>query len=127
MNTAPESHHAAIARGLRRAVLTATLLLFALIAAWVVYRGISMPKVVVGAILALPLVLALPRLHAGNRRTYAWMTLAVVPSLVLAITEAVANSAARWWAGLCLFTVFTLFALLIAHLRVTRPIADSSG
>ncbi len=46
------------------------------------------------AVVALtPLALAAARLLAGNRRTFAWMTLCVVPYLVLALTEAVANPA----------------------------------
>ena len=48
------------------------------------------------------------------------MTLALAPSLVLGLTEVVANPAARSLAALALFNVIVAFALLVAYLRVTR-------
>jgi uncharacterized membrane protein len=127
LNASAESQRAAIARRLRQATCFATLVLVALIARWVVYGNISAMKIAAGTILTLPLIVAAPLLYAGHRRTYAWMTLAIVPSLVLAITETVANSAIRMWAALCLFTAFALFVLLIAHLRATRSTSPMSS
>jgi hypothetical protein len=124
LNAHPEAHARAIALRLRQAVLAATLLLVVLIGWWVMSGPISASRIVAGAVLIAPLVVAAPRLHAGRRRVFVWMTLAVIPSLVLAITEAVANSAIRVWAVLCLSTAFALFVLLIAYLRVT---AQESG
>lgn len=72
------------------------------------------------AIIAAPLWLPLPWLIRGNRFTYAAMTLCVIPYFVLGVTEAVANPAARVWAGLCLICAFALFVALIAYLRLTR-------
>jgi uncharacterized membrane protein len=95
----------------------------ALIAALVLWRartGLSAVDMVLIAALALPLVIAVPKLLAGNRRTYAWMTLAITPYIVVAITEAVASPASRAWAGLCLMVALVLFVLLIGYLRVTR-------
>ena len=83
-------------------------------------NGLSAGDVVLIAALTLPLWIALPRLLAGHRRTYAWMTLAVTPFLVLAITEAVANPSGRLWAALCLFVSFALFVMLVGYLRITR-------
>ena len=109
-----------IARRLRLAVVTTVLALIVVLLSWRVIGGISAADVVLIAALTLPLFIALPRLLAGNRRTYAWMTLAVTPFLVVAITEAVANPAARIWPALCLLVAFALFVMLVSYLRATR-------
>lgn len=95
----------------------------ALIIALIVWRardGLSAWELVLIAILTLPLFVAIPKVLAGDRRTYAWMTLAVTPFIVVGITEAVANPASRVWAGLCLMMGLLLFAGLVAYLRTTR-------
>ena len=94
-------------------------LIMALIA-WRVTTGFSAGDAVLIVVLTLPLLIAMPRLWAGHRRTYAWMTLAITPFLIVAITEAVANPGQRAWAGVCLIVAFLLFILLIAYLRITR-------
>jgi uncharacterized membrane protein len=104
----------------RIAVVSTIGILIAALVAWRVQTGFSIGDAVLIAVLTLPLLIALPRLLAGHRRTYAWMSLAVAPFLIVAITEAVANPAGRIWAGLCLVVAFLLFVLLIAYLRVTR-------
>lgn len=104
----------------RIAVVSTIGLLIAALVTWRVRTGFSVGDGVLIAALTLPLLIALPRLLAGHRRTYAWMTLAITPFLIVAITEAVANPAARAWAGLCLLVAFLLFVMLIAYLRVTR-------
>lgn len=109
-----------LARRLRIAVIAVVLALIAVLVLWRLMNGLSAGDVVLIAALTLPLWIALPRLLAGNRRTYAWMTLAVTPFLVLAVTEAVANPGARVWAALCLFVAFALFVMLIGYLRITR-------
>ena len=48
------------------------------------------------------------------------MTLALAPSLVLALTEVVANPVMRNWAALVLTDVIATFALLVGYLRATR-------
>jgi len=93
--------------------------LCALVVRWIAIAP-STPRVIVGAALALPLAIGIPFLYAGHRRAYAWMTLALTPSLVLALTEVVANPAMRSWAALVLLDVIAAFALLVAYLRVTR-------
>jgi uncharacterized membrane protein len=87
---------------------------------WRARDGVSAWDMVLIAALTLPLLIALPKLLAGDRRTYAWMTLAITPFIVLGITEAVANPASRVWAGLCLMMGFLVFVLLIAYLRASR-------
>src|SRR5690606_34767148 len=104
----------------RIAVVAALIALIAALIAWRVGTGLTVGDVVLIVVLTLPLVVALPRLLAGHRRTYAWMTLAVTPYLIVAITEAVANPAQRAWAALCLGIAFLFFLLLIVYLRVTR-------
>lgn len=104
----------------RVAVISAIGLLIAGLIAWRASDGLSTGDIVLIVVLTLPVLCALPRLRAGHRRTYAWMTLAVTPFLIVALTEAVANPAGRLWAGLCLMIAFVLFVLLIAYLRVTR-------
>lgn len=104
----------------RIAVVSTVGVLIAALVVWRVQTGFSIGDAVLVAALTLPLLIALPRLLAGHRRTYAWMSLAVTPFLIVAITEAVANPIGRIWAGLCLVAAFLLFVLLIAYLRVTR-------
>ena len=101
-------------------VVTTIGILIAALVIWRVQTGFSIGDAVLIAALTLPLLIALPRLLAGHRRTYAWMSLAVTPFLIVAITEAVANPIGRAWAGLCLVVAFLLFVLLIAYLRATR-------
>ena len=112
--------NAALIARARFAVVSAIAILIAALIVWRVRTGFSVGDAVLIAVLTLPLLIALPRLLAGHRRTYAWMTLAVTPFLVVAITEAVANPAGRAWAALCLGVAFLLFVLLIAYLRMTR-------
>lgn len=106
-------------RRVRIAAFVATELLFLLIVRWVVVAP-SAPRVVVGTILALPFVLGAPLVFIGYRRACAWLTLALTPSLVLGLMEAVANAAMRSWATLLLLDVFVTFLLLVACLRATR-------
>lgn len=119
MNVPASGQESALARGLRLGACATTTLLFALILRWVLLAP-STPRVVAGAILALPLAIGLPFMYAGRRRSYAWLTLALAPSLVLALTEAVANPATRRWAAFVAFDLFTAFALCVAYLRATR-------
>ncbi|MBL8270803.1 DUF2069 domain-containing protein [Steroidobacter sp.] len=109
-----------LARRLRLSVIGAVAVLIAILIAWRALNGLSTGDVILIVVLTLPFGFAIPRLMAGNRRAYAWMTLAVTPFLVVAITEAVANPSTRLWSGSCLTMAFGLFVLLIAYLRVTR-------
>jgi uncharacterized membrane protein len=93
--------------------------LFTLVVRWIVIAP-STPRIVVGVALALPLAVGIPFLYSAYRRSYAWMTLALAPSLVLALTEVVANPAMRSWAALVLLVVIAAFALLVTYLRATR-------
>ena len=103
---------------LRLGACAATLLLLALVLWWTMLAP-SPPRILAGVVLALPLAVGMPFLYASKRRSYAWMTLGLTPSLVLALTEVVANPAMRSWAALVLLDVIVAFALLVAYLRVT--------
>ncbi len=119
MNVPTSGQESALARGLRLGACATTTLLFALILRWILIMPTT-PRLVAGALLALPLAISLPFMYAGHRRSYAWLTLALAPSLVLALTEAVANPATRRWAAIVAFDLFTAFALCVAYLRATR-------
>jgi uncharacterized membrane protein len=65
----------------------------------------------------MPLLAPLHGLTAGRRRTYAWATLLAVPYLALALTELLANPAARWAASITLLLVFGWFCAMVLYLR----------
>ncbi len=64
-----------------------------------------------------PLLAPLRGLILGRRYTYAWTTLFAVPYFVFALTELLANPAARWVAGVSLLLVFGWFCAKVAFLR----------
>lgn len=110
----------AAARRVRHGVLGGTAALIALVAWWSLGDGVDGSALALALILTVPLWLALPGLQRGTRRTYAWMSLATVFYLMLALMELVANPTARAWGALCLFAAFIVFVLLIAYLRLSR-------
>jgi uncharacterized membrane protein len=73
------------------------------------------------ALLLVPLLLPLPGLLRGHRRTYAWATLCVTPYFIYGLTEVIANPAVRGPAGAILFASLAWFVTLVTYLRVTRP------
>lgn len=101
-------------------VVGSVLVLIAIVAGWLLSTGVSLARVMLATLATLPLWIPLHRVIRGERRTYAWMTLCVIPYFVLAITEAVANPAAQPWAGMCLAVAFASFVGSIGYLRVTR-------
>lgn len=119
MNLPASGDESALARRLRLAALCATVLLIALIVRWAFFAP-STARLVAGAILALPFALGARFLYAGHRRTYGWLTLALAPSLVLGLMEAVADPATRAWSALLVFVLLATFALFVAYLRATR-------
>jgi len=68
----------------------------------------------------LPLIAPLRGLIVGRRHTYAWATLFAIPYLVFALTELLANPAARWVAGASLLLVFAWFCSMLWYLRTSR-------
>ena len=106
---------------IRRSVLAGVVLLIAGVAMGCLEGGFSVVAVTLAALLSAPLWLALPGLQRGTRRTYAWTSLALAFYLVLALMETVANPSTRRWAALGLFVTLTVFVLVIAYLRLSRP------
>jgi uncharacterized membrane protein len=119
LNVPASGDESAIARWLRLAAVCATVLLFVLIARWVIVAP-SIARIVAGAVLALPFAFGAPFLYRAHRRTYGWLTLALTPPLVLGLMEAVADPAARGWSAVLVLVVFAAFALFVAYLRATR-------
>jgi uncharacterized membrane protein len=72
--------------------------------------------------LLLPVLLPLPGLLRGRRRTYAWATLCVAPYFIYGTTEVIANPLARPAAGAILFASLAWFVALVAYLRRSRPV-----
>jgi uncharacterized membrane protein len=95
--------------------------LIAIVVAWQLAGGISATRLLACAVLTCPLWAPLRGLMRRDRRTYAWATLCVIPYFILGVTEAVANSERRMWAGLCLGVALMLFTTLILYLRVSNP------
>jgi uncharacterized membrane protein len=108
---------------IRGSAITATLLLIAAIVAWIALPTLSLIRVSIAIAATAPLWMWLPSLWRENRRSFAAMTLCIVPYMVAALTELIANPAARIWASATLVLSFALFVLLIAFLRLTRTIA----
>jgi uncharacterized membrane protein len=84
--------------------------------AWIV-AGYPWP---ICALAALPLLAPLSGLVRGRRHTYAWATLFAIPYLAFAMTELLANPAARWVAAASLLLVFGWFCTMILFLRASR-------
>ena len=104
------------ARMARRAVLAAWLGLAASVASWPLSAaGIGTVAMLVAG---LPLLLPLPGILRGKRRSFRAAPMALAPALVVSITEVLANPQARVAAGATLALAFAAFAATLAALRV---------
>ena len=65
------------------------------------------------------MLLPLPGLIQGRRRTLQWAPLTMAPGVALALTEMIVNAPARAPATLTLVLILATFAITIAALRVT--------
>jgi uncharacterized membrane protein len=107
------------ARRARTLAIAAWLLLAASIGAWpFTNAGIGLAA---SLIAGLPLLLPLPGMLYGSRRALRAAPMALAPALALAVTETLANPAARWIAGASLALVLLAFAAIIAALRAAPP------
>ena len=120
MSDVGDSPRRAVIRRVRVVVVALTVLLILLLCAWIVATKPSAIRMILAAFVTAPLWLCLPKLIEGHRRTCAALTLVLVPYLVVAVTEAVANPLARPWAGAVLFVAFASFVCVIGFLRVSR-------
>ncbi|HKE94578.1 MAG TPA: DUF2069 domain-containing protein [Povalibacter sp.] len=110
---------------MRGAAIALDSALICLVIAWQLATDVSLQRLLLAVVLTLPLWAPLPGLIRGNRRTYAWATLCVIPYFVLSLTEAIANPHGRGWSSACLGLALALFMVLIAYLRVSRKEAVS--
>lgn len=108
--------HARAALTRRLAIGAWTLLLISIVA-WPFTGGGISP--VTTAIASLPLLLPLPGLVRGRRRTLQWSSLTLAPALALALTEILVNARARMPATLTLALIFAAFGASIAALRAS--------
>ncbi len=69
------------------------------------------------AIAFLPLLLPLPGLVRGTRRTQSWAPLALAPALAMALTEVLVNPGVRLRVTLTLALILAAFAAILAALR----------
>lgn len=109
-------------RRLRAGVIAAFAALLALSAASL-YRalpGDGAVPLTIALLLAAPLLLPLPGLARGKRRTGVWSLFLVAPYLALGLTEVVSNPLARGLATGVIVTAFATSIALVAWLRVAR-------
>jgi len=109
-------------RTARRLTLAAALLLGVCVAASTMRSAPWPQNVAWTAGMLLPLLLPLPGLWRGNRRTCAWATLCVAPYFIYGVTEVIANPVVRVTAAMILFAGLAWFASLVYCLRVSRPL-----
>ena len=67
-----------------------------------------------------PLLAPLPGLLRGRRYTYAWASLFAMPYLAFAVTELLANPAARAVGSVSLLLIFAWFCSMVLYLRASR-------
>ena len=103
---------------MRRLAIGVWLSLIASIAAWPF--AAARIGTVTTAIALLPLLMPLPGLFLGRRRTWQWASLTLAPALALSLTEILVNLPARMPATLTLVLILAAFATLIAVLRSSR-------
>lgn len=96
-----------------RAALLAWLALLASVACW----PLAGTGVALAALAGLPLLLPVAGLARGMPRTLRWAPLTQAPALALAVTEVLANPAARIAASLSLALLLLAFAAVIAAQR----------
>jgi len=108
------------ARHARQATIWLQLLLLLCIVLWRVLTWPTPQGAAWAIALCIPLLLPLRGLLRGDRYTYAWATLCVIPYFIVGITESVADPRGRGWAAACLTLSLALFASLIVFIRTAK-------
>jgi uncharacterized membrane protein len=102
---------------MRRLAIGVWTMLLVSIAAWpIAGGGIGAATT---AIALLPLLLPLPGLIRGRRRTLQWSSLTLAPALAMALTEILVNISVRMPAIVTLALILVAFATIIATLRAS--------
>jgi uncharacterized membrane protein len=104
----------------RIAAIGAAFALLALVLAWHLLPTPTLGDAIVAIVLSIPLIAPLPGLWRGNRYTYRWATLCVVPYFIVGLTEVIANPVSRIQSAAMLVLALAWFVTLVAYLRVTR-------
>jgi uncharacterized membrane protein len=110
-----------LARRWRLLALGSIAIQVALVIGWQLWPTTSVGGATKGLLLCIPLLLPVVGLWRGNRYTYRWATLCVLPYFIVGLTEVVANPATRIWTAMMLVFALTWFVGLVAYLRVTAP------
>jgi uncharacterized membrane protein len=110
----------------RRWVLLSWTSLLALVCSRQLHSGFGLAALGWALVFSIPLLVCLRGLMRGNRYTYKWATLCVLPYFIIGITESVANVSLRNWALLMLGASLLWFFAMLAFLRVTpvEPVAE---
>jgi uncharacterized membrane protein len=104
--------------GWQRAAGALSASLAAVMAAW--HWLVPGASWIIGVITAAPLLIALPGLVSGRRYTYQWVSLALAVYAGYAVTEAVANPAARIWASVAVLLACLTFIAVVGRIRYSR-------
>lgn len=105
----------------RRAVILLWIALGATLSAWSLADGSTPGGMVLALITVGPLLLPLPGLWAGRRRSYRWAPLTLAPALACSLTELVANPPQRALAAFVALLSFLCLAAIVAALRSMPP------
>lgn len=110
----------------RRFTILSWTAIFALVCARQLQQGVAVAALGWAVLFSLPLLLSLRGLLRGERYTYKWATMCVLPYFVIGVTESVANIELRNWALLLLGASLLWFFSMLAFLRVTpaEPMAE---
>jgi len=103
----------------RVAVLIAWLALLSLVIGHQLMSVFTVAAVELGLLYSLPLFAPLYGLLRGDRYTYSWATLCVLPYFIVGVTEAVSDPSIRLWANTLLGASLVWFFAMISFLRVT--------
>ncbi len=102
---------------LRWAVVLNVFLLLGALGGWQIIAGTPSW---LAALVMVPLLLPIRGLARGQRQTFRWTLLLLVPYLTYAVMESVANPPARVWAAVVAALGSGAFAILGLYLRVAR-------
>jgi uncharacterized membrane protein len=109
-------------RLIRAAVLLSWLALFLLVTGQQVIPSFSLNAWLRALLFTIPLLAPLRGLIRGDRYTYSWATLCVLPYFICSVTEAVADPQAHSRAIIMLGVALLWFFALISYLRVSRTL-----
>lgn len=102
-----------------RIVVALIATLVAVLAVWHARRYSAGAAAIALTMLVTPWVLVLPGLRRRSRKMMQFAAFLTAPYLVYGLTEVLANPGARVYAGMTVFTAFTLFAALVYALRAS--------